>query len=538
MAAGQVTRRRGYARWLYFIFGVLILVILAMTIHIAWLLSFDSQYTGNGMVINNNPPRQDNERLDRLEMQLKESFRLVESQKSQIEDLEKSIRRRSLQYGQDDVAGLTSRIERLEAMLPAVNGTATNSTNDADSTQDRLEDVRRHEREAGYRAQKMQREVAQIKQDFYSELYSSKPDDSSIQELLTDNFGNRFVNPIYPYSDTFCHPWRVSYDRWWTHHPEWTVSKESDDDYCFSQMKPSTQSQLFRTLYDIQFRGNCDQVISKKMMSSGWGVDMANLVDGLLAANELKRPFQPTQDPWHYANDKKNASNAVCPQKNMNCYFLPLSRCDPNEQRVYPGTFYYKFQPKLDEMDVQYLLDYITRPQTWLRKEVYDFSKTINVTSPCTVMHVRRGDVVLHKDWARKYYAIEEYMTASTKITNDILLLTDDANAVEEARAKFPDYNWITIDRQRFRGNEGGWENHIPSNNAKQEVVVLLSIFRLVKQCNVFVHSRSNLAEYLAGIMTRAQNRRLIRVDLNKGHSDRQIYSANNAETAQVSRTA
>jgi hypothetical protein len=96
---------------------------------------------------------------------------------------------------------------------------------------------------------------------------------------------------------------------------------------------------------------------------------------------------------------------------------------------------------------------------------------------------VRRGDVVLMDPQPRRYHAIEEYMRHKNNVTKNVLLLTDDYNAVEEALYLFPEYKWVYLNRTRYRGAEGGWENHIPSDNPVQEVVALLSIFRLARKC-------------------------------------------------------
>ena len=45
--------------------------------------------------------------------------------------------------------------------------------------------------------------------------------------------------------------------------------------------------------------------------------------------------------------------------------------------------------------------------------------------------------------------------------------------------------NWMYFNRTRFRGTEGGWENHFPSGDPKTaEVVTLLSIYRAVRYCD------------------------------------------------------
>ena len=124
-------------------------------------------------------------------------------------------------------------------------------------------------------------------------------------------------------------------------------------------------------------------------------------------------------------------------------------------------------------------------------------------------MHVRRGDVVLHVGQVRRYFAIEEYMKAAMKQqlenTNNnsmtILLLTDDANAVIEAKTLYPNHTWITIDRKRYKGSQGGWEGHFPSQDPLQETIILLGTFKLVEMCNILIHTESNLAQLFYGTM-------------------------------------
>jgi len=205
---------------------------------------------------------------------------------------------------------------------------------------------------------------------------------------------------------------------------------------------------------------------------------------------------------------------------------------------VYKGVFYQNSQPSFAPIRNVWFLEYIIRQQTWLRKAVYDFSKTINLTMPCSVIHVRRGDIVLHSNVSRRYIPLEEYVNkASQEITPNVFLLTDDDNAIREARSKFPHLNWIVIDRPRFKGKEGGWENHIPSNDPKMEVIVLLTIFRMVQKCNVLIHSRSNLSDYIAAIMRTARGRKFRRVNLDYKASYNEMYNTKHAETYNLSRS-
>jgi hypothetical protein len=47
-------------------------------------------------------------------------------------------------------------------------------------------------------------------------------------------------------------------------------------------------------------------------------------------------------------------------------------------------------------------------------------------------------------------------MTAAKDVvTQTILLLTDDANAIAEANAVYPNHTWVTIQRLRFQAAQG-----------------------------------------------------------------------------------
>jgi hypothetical protein len=201
---------------------------------------------------------------------------------------------------------------------------------------------------------------------------------------------------------------------------------------------------------------------------------------------------------WHYAG-KKDGSKAVCPEKSLNCYFLKLSRCEPKPENVINGPIYTGLNGfSVNEKLGGWAYEYATRPQAWLRRAVYNHTQSISLAAPCTVIHVRRSDVVLHTGFVRKYHTIKEYMKKGGKeITNHIFLLTDDHNAISEAESQYPDYNWIYFNRPRHRGSEGGWESQIPSDDPKHEVLTILSTMQLVRQCEVFIHSRSSFTQYV-----------------------------------------
>jgi hypothetical protein len=476
---------------------------------------------------------------------------LVTSQNQQLKTLSKSLQQQHFPIllpssetgnntkGGSPVSVSASALTRIAFLERSLNSAAVKKTeNHQQSINHQLSShkvaIRKETKQKN--DEKWRNEIAQLRQEFYTLLVQNQ--NHKVEELLQDvESGNIYVNPLFQYNTTFCLPWQVNSDEWWTHNVDWFVTQEDDKKYCFSPDKTSMKAAIFRQLYDIQFRGDCNQVRTKRMWSNGYGADMANVMDGLIKAMETKQPMQMSDKSWHYAS-KKDGSMAVCPDKNMKCYFLPLSRCHPDPSKQFQGDFYSGRQPPFRIQQNRWYLEYATRPQTWLRKAVYDFSKTsihLSDDHPCTVMHVRRADVVLHDRFSRRYMAIEEYMNATDKITENIFLLTDDDNAIKEARAKYPDHNWVVIDRPRFKGKEGGWENQIPSDDPKLEVIVILSIFRTVGKCIGFVHGRSNLSDYIAGVMMNARGKGFFNVDLNKDLD--KAYNPKHADTHVISRS-
>jgi Alpha-(1,6)-fucosyltransferase N- and catalytic domains len=269
------------------------------------------------------------------------------------------------------------------------------------------------------------------------------------------------------------------------------------------------------------------------MWNSGWGADLSNVVDGIQFAHRNNKPFEISTDDtvgWHYAA-KKDGSKPTCPQKNLQCYFLNTTRCDTHKRPINPRQSFLAgpwpgFHKTMD------YVEYLVRPQTWLRKRVYEFSKPYRLGRPCAVLHVRRGDVVLLDPTPRRYHAIEEYMEESHSVTQNILLLTDDHNAIGEALYKYPQYRWVYLNRTRYKGPEGGWEEHIPSDSPEQEVVALLSGIRLARTCDKLIHSKSNLADYIYAAM-KANHAKVQRINLDEGQKN--VHYAENVHSVNLS---
>eukprot|EP00566_Odontella_aurita_P015361 CAMPEP_0113550260 /NCGR_PEP_ID=MMETSP0015_2-20120614/13887_1 /TAXON_ID=2838 /ORGANISM="Odontella" /LENGTH=352 /DNA_ID=CAMNT_0000451055 /DNA_START=454 /DNA_END=1512 /DNA_ORIENTATION=+ /assembly_acc=CAM_ASM_000160 len=304
----------------------------------------------------------------------------------------------------------------------------------------------------------------------------------------------------------FCVPWEVDMDSWWTHAPDWDVTAENDVGLCFSrEVATSPRANYLRRLYNLQWGSNCSSVYTKHMWSAGWGSDLSNIADGLLYGLDSVRPFQVAfkkkNQVWHYAA-LKNGSKAACASKDMFCYFLPLSRCESGKIDPTP----YRATLRAYRKYSHWIMPYIRRPQQWLRHRTYNFIKESMeaVSTPCAALHVRRGDIVLHGNNSRKYYPVSDYLALLPNTTTNIMLFTDDANAIEEARGVHPEYNWMYVTKKRYRGKEGGWQEHFPSGDPTFEVIALMAELKLAGYCDTLVHTVSSFSDVLYDEMTAA----------------------------------
>jgi hypothetical protein len=283
------------------------------------------------------------------------------------------------------------------------------------------------------------------------------------------------------------------------------------------------------------------------MTGSGWGVDMSHLVDGLLWAyrqNVTVLVAAPTL--WQYASGVHGSAPVpACAKRDLSCYFLTLTNCSVLDQSSLGKTdihYNYPWKGFAVREDVSNVLWYATRAKNWLRKRAIHVAESLQLPRDegCTVMHVRRADVVLHGKFSRRYHAISEYLRAlhrefgENSNPGNILLLTDDANAIHEATTLYPQYQWYYLDRPRHHGADGGWENQIPSNDPALEVVMLHAEFHLVTYCQTIVHSKSNLADYFYAIMLQ-KNPQTLRIDIDARRSHLKIHNERNAETVRLS---
>lgn len=252
----------------------------------------------------------------------------------------------------------------------------------------------------------------------------------------------------------------------------------------------------------------CREPRAHTLTDHGFGVDLLAAAHGaVLKAFQAKQAFRIRTSPegWHY-------SRGVCDAKDLSCYFLTTElECDPSastEPNAAPGL-----EPSQADA-----IWYLTRARPGIKARVAARIATVGLPpGKCAAVHVRRSDTVLNRGWGNlgnekarplfKYVTMDKYIEQASPVlqrngVQELLLLSDDSAALDEIKEdKAPlrpwQGKWHYIKRKRFKGSEGGWENHFPSKDRSDEMVTLLSLRELVKNCVVWVGSRSSFANFL-----------------------------------------
>ncbi|XP_072555146.1 alpha-(1,6)-fucosyltransferase isoform X2 [Paramormyrops kingsleyae] len=101
---------------------------------------------------------------------------------------------------------------------------------------------------------------------------------------------------------------------------------------------------------------------------------------------------------------------------------------------------------------VSQFVKYLVRPQAWLEKEIQEATTKLGFKHPIIGVHVRRTDKV---GTEAAFHSIEEYMvhvedqfeSLALRMPVDkrrVYLATDDPSLLQEARTKYPDYEFIS----------------------------------------------------------------------------------------------
>ena len=314
--------------------------------------------------------------------------------------------------------------------------------------------------------------------------------------------------------NSFCLSWQVNCDLWWTHHPDWEILKEHIGGYCFQIIPDKELRESLLDLYHHQFFGNCKNVLTPATWSAGWNADLGQLESTLWGAYKVEGiQWQISTKPWHYAAPDHTGrerldgkpQKTACDLMNFYCYFLKAGSCKMQSKETKRLDRKHRLDSTPIKPNREVTRRYLVRPQTWMRLKVFELMQKQNIAMPCTTIHVRRGDVIVLKRQARKYHSMAEYLNATSDIESNILLLTDDQNAIGEAKSLHPKYNWMFLNRPRYQGASGGFERHLPSGDPSFEMTVLLATFQLVQKCSSLIHSASGFSSVLSWYMHKAQ---------------------------------
>ena len=299
------------------------------------------------------------------------------------------------------------------------------------------------------------------------------------------------------------------------------------------------------------------------LTNHGWGVDIGGVVGAVRKAWLLGEPIQiriaqlvhpggrpvapEGQVPWwhytvgytkvkadHYAKMGSgprpaapgvpsfvSSAPAVCTNKDLSCFFKPIP-CRPHHG--FPA-FRAAMEASPGGPDGWFALFETRRqllvPHDWLQREVNRRVALVPVVpGQCAVLHVRRSDTSLNRGWGNmanqsappqfRFIPLSEYIESGNKQAQQlnittIFTITDDASVVDELNALTESQTMgrtvVFLRRKRFRGAEGGWENHFPSGSALEEVLTIMTIEAVVKRCILWIGTKSSFSKFLtAGI--------------------------------------
>ena len=354
-----------------------------------------------------------------------------------------------------------------------------------------------------------------------------------------------------------CASWNVDGDEWWLHHPDWEVSFENDTHYCFSPISDPQRAHFMRQLHILQWgqrevgalrqsssslsssalplqkdnihsnnmsapsssnatmitttpttpTTHCSDFEKSIEINSGYGASTSWLMAAFWHAYKGHKPFQIVHRTlrWLYATND-TASWAYCASEDSRCYYLPISPCPRTETKR--GEHLSRDPPKQRDVQLRleyyWLKQYLFRNRQHFRHRLYQFrTQQLNLTLPCTTMHVRRGDAGLPGPPYRRYAAVQEYIDAAhIQPGETIFLLTDDESTIREAHHYHPEFDWVYLKRPRVDNITSGFNGHIPSGDESLELLVIETELAAASLCHKIVHGDSGYVKGLLEDMT------------------------------------
>ena len=262
-----------------------------------------------------------------------------------------------------------------------------------------------------------------------------------------------------------------------------TIASTSD----INNLKPLTNTTLSTNAPTSPPR----TVKEHRLRQHGFGQEL------MAAANDFYIAVQNDQDYLVGAGGKGwTYALGVCPSQDLGCYFEP----------------HHKHRPKTRTEAAHALTIPIPEIQYEINSRLTDKPPT---AQSCGVIHVRHSDIVFNYNNNRsqtpilKYIELSEYVQEFYKVApgiRNIVLLTDDQNVIDDALTNYTtsrghNIQWYYHQRKRFRGAEGGWENHFPSGNRREEVINILVERAMVMDCSVWVGTKSSFGMFLKYFM-------------------------------------
>ena len=364
-----------------------------------------------------------------------------------------------------------------------------------------------------------------------------------------------------------CASWKVPMDEWWLHRPHWefmALRETNETHQCF---RPSTHpfADFLQQVHAVQFNTsqNCSSdVYYHPLALGGLGATLGFLAKAFAktylggAAFGIAKHWDGAV--WNFAG-LPNGTQLTCPAADFSCYFLPVTPCNNTTTTVLPGGLRRlgQFPPQAPPQPPRFLLPdqqpylkaYMTRPQQWLRRKMYEYlhdrvvhreallassssssssssdtphgsrrSRTHHPT-PTACLHVRRTDVLLErrKGDKRMYFPLEAYVqaalahhqqqqrqphTRSLHNNNNnnhtvLVLFTDDQTTMDELPL-FSNITFVYVNKTRFRGTQGGFAGHLPTGQPAEELTAMLVELHLASHyCSTLVHTHSGYATTL-----------------------------------------
>eukprot|EP00040_Diaphanoeca_grandis_P035107 m.219790 g.219790 ORF g.219790 m.219790 type:complete len:417 (+) comp33305_c0_seq1:278-1528(+) len=298
--------------------------------------------------------------------------------------------------------------------------------------------------------------------------------------------------------------------------------------------------QMFKERCDQVMSGSCAVPQHYNLFSHGWGVDLMVNTGNKIGPYVFSKgiPFYLTtygNDGWHYAKD-------VCPleKQNLECYFQKVAATTPQLERSKATC-----NTTLTTTAVEHCCDegmfhqlgyqYLTQPLPKYRDMAAKRAEELRMPEgeACATLHVRRSDSLLNFGWGGtgkavfRNVSVAEYLEIAQpylekRNVKHILLMTDDQDAVYETAAN-PQYTWHVLNRTRFSGVEGGWENHFPSGTRQSEVVDVLALLLATAQCSTMIGSGSRFS-YMHYTNSKFYHKEPWMVFVNTNNDDRKAH--------------